>query len=518
MVPWKGNCVKNLGPQVMKKIDELKDLLRIVNDLEMAGEILNWDLSTYMPIGGIQARGRQIATLTRLRYERFTDPKIGKLLDGLFSYETSLPYDSDDASLIRITRRDFERAIKVPPDFIAQLAAHQSTAYQLWAEARPTNNFKKVQSSLEKTLEYSRQFANFYPGYEHIADPLIDDADYGMKASTIKMIFAQLREKLVPIVQAISSQEIIDDSCLRSNYPEFAQLEFCKEVLQQIGYDYSRGRHDLTHHPFTTKFSINDVRITTRVKENYLGECLYSMIHEAGHAMYEQGIDLEYEGTPLGSGTSAGVHESQSRLWENIIGRSRGFWEYFYPKLQNKFPEQLKDVSLETFYRAVNKVERSFIRTDADEVTYNLHVMLRFDFELALLEGKLSVKDLPDAWNARFLDDFGIYPSSVGEGVLQDVHWFSGLIGGAFQGYTLGNILSAQFFDAALEANPEILLCIPQGDFKPLLRWLQSNIYKPGRKFTTTELCERVTDRSLMIEPYIRYLINKFGEIYGLPL
>jgi carboxypeptidase Taq len=500
----------------MEKIKELRELLLEINDLEMASEILNWDQSTYMPPGGAAARGRQLATLARLRFEKFADPNIGRLLDELSSYETSLPYDSDDASLLRITRRDYERAIRIPPAFIARLAEHQSAAYQLWAEARPANDFKVIQPSLEKTLDFSRQFANFFPGYEHIADPLIDDADFGMKASIVKTIFSQLREALVPIVQAITSQEEIDDSCLRFHYPEADQLDFCKEVVEKIGYSYTRGRQDKTHHPFTTKFSINDVRITTRVKENFLGECLYSMIHEAGHAMYEQGVSIDYEGMPLGNGTSAGVHESQSRLWENIIGRSRGFWEYFYPKLQAVFPVQLSDVSLETFYRAVNKVERSFIRTDADEVTYNLHVMLRFDFELALLEGKLAVKDLPDAWNARFQEDFGIYPPNAGDGVLQDVHWYAGIIGGSFQGYTLGNILSAQFYEAALEAKPEIPEKIRQGEFEPLLGWLQSNIYRSGRKFTTSELLERATNHLMSIDPYIRYLQNKYGEFFVL--
>jgi carboxypeptidase Taq len=497
-----------------EKLIELKNHLFEINDLEMASEILSWDQSTYMPPGGAEARGRQLSTLTRLRFEKFTNLAIGKLLDELYAYEKNLSYDSDEASLIRITRRDYERAIKVPPAFVAKLAAHQSLAYQLWAEARPTNNFDAILPALEKTLDFSRQFADFYPGYEHIADPLIDEADNGMKASNIKALFAQLREALIPIVQSITSQEPIDDGCLRLFYPETDQLEFCKEVLQQIGYDYSRGRHDKTHHPFTTKFSIGDVRITTRVKENFLGECLYSMIHEAGHAMYEQGICVDYEGTPLASGTSAGVHESQSRLWENIIGRSRGFWEYFYPKLQMAFTDQLKKVSIDTFYRAVNKVEKSLIRTDADEVTYNLHVMLRFDLELDLLDGKLAVKDLPDAWNERFQKDFGIYPLNLGDGVLQDVHWYAGLIGGSFQGYTLGNILSAQFYEAALSAIPEIPDKIRYGHFEPLHEWLIQNVYKPGRKYTAPELLDRVAKSLMNIDPYMRYLKGKYGEIY----
>jgi carboxypeptidase Taq len=258
------------------------------------------------------------------------------------------------------------------------------------------------------------------------------------------------------------------------------------------------------------------VRITTRVREDFLGETLFSNIHEAGHAMYEQGIDMSLEGTPLANGTSAGVHESQSRTWENIVGRSKGFWEYFYPKLQAKFPEQLKGVSLDDFYRAVNKVERSLIRTDADEVTYNLHVMLRFDFELALLEGSMSIRDLPEAWHERFEKDFGVTPPDDKDGVLQDVHWYAGAIGGAFQGYTLGNVLSAQFYAAALKAHPEIPEEMKQGKFSTLHGWLKENLYKHGSKFTASEIVERATGGPMTIEPYIQYLKAKYGELYNL--
>jgi len=269
-----------------------------------------------------------------------------------------------------------------------------------------------------------------------------------------------------------------------------------------------------THHPFTTKFSLGDVRITTRVKEDYLGECLFSTLHEAGHAMYEQGINRDFEGTPLGTGTSAGVHESQSRLWENLVGRSRGFWQFFYPQLQAVFPSQLGAVPLEMFYRAINKVERSLIRTDADEVTYNLHVMIRFDLELALLEGRLAIGDLPAAWRERYQADLGIVPPADRDGVLQDVHWYDGIIGGAFQGYTLGNIMNAQFYEAALRAHPEIPAEIARGEFATLHNWLKTNIYQHGSKYTASELVESVTGQPLSIEPYIRYLRAKYGELY----
>jgi len=496
------------------ELTALKTRLIEISDLNNAAAVLGWDQATYMPSGGAEARGRQMATLAKLAQEKFIDLAVGKLLDDLQPYEESLPYDSDDASLIRVTRRDYERAIKIPPEFVGRFSAHSSESYQAWTEARPANDFARLRPLLEKTLDLSREMANFFPGYEHIADPLIDFADYGMKAASVRALFAELREKTVPIVQAITAQAPTDDSCLKRNYPEAGQFAFSELTIKRLGYDYTRGRMDKTHHPFTTGFSIGDVRITTRVQENWLGDCLFSAIHEAGHAMYEQGIDKAYEGTPLAGGASAGVHESQSRLWENVVGRSRGFWEYFYPELQKTFPEQLEDVSLETFHRAVNKVERSLIRTDADEVTYNLHVMLRFDFELKMLEGKLAVKDLPEAWHERFKADFGICAPNDRDGVLQDVHWFASVIGGVFQGYTLGNVLGAQFYAAALEAHPEIPDDMRQGKFDTLHRWLIENIYRHGRKYTAEELVQRVTGGPISIAPYIQYLHSKYGELY----
>ena len=293
-------------------------------------------------------------------------------------------------------------------------------------------------------------------------------------------------------------------------------MAFCEEVVRRLGYDFTRGRIDLTHHPFTTSFSIGDVRITTRVKENYLAECLFSNIHEAGHAFYEQGVGRKYEGSSLAAGTSAGVHESQSRLWENLVGRSRGFWEFFFPLLQSAFPGQMNGVDLVTFYRAINKVSRSLIRTDADEVTYNLHIMLRFEFELSMLEGKLAVKDLPEAWRERFKADIGIAPQDDKDGCLQDIHWYGGIIGGVFQGYTLGNVMGAQFFAEALKAHPEIPEEMRKGRFDTLHAWLIENIYKWGRKYTAPELVKQVTGGEVSIEPYINYLRTKYGELYHL--
>lgn len=496
------------------KLQALKERLLEAHDLDSTASILNWDQSTYMPPGGAPTRARQMAILGRLAHERFTDPAIGRLLERLQSYEESLPYDSDDASLIRVTRREYERAVRVPSKFVAELNSHQAESYQVWIEARPHNDFARVQPYLEKTLDLSRRYADYFPGYESIADPLIDESDYGMKASILSPLFAQLRGALMPIVDAVTSQPPADDGCLRQHFSEATQWAFSLDVARQIGYDFERGRLDKTHHPFETAFSIGDVRITTRVDELNLGQALFSTIHESGHAMYEQGINPDYEGTPLAHGTSSGVHESQSRLWENIVGRGRGFWTYFYPRVQAAFPAQLGPVPLDTFYRAINKVERSLIRTDADEVTYNLHVMLRFDLELALLEGQLAVRDLADAWRERYRADLGVVSPDDRDGVLQDVHWYGGMIGGSFQGYTLGNILGAQFYEAALRARPDIPAQIEQGHFDMLHGWLRESIYRHGSKCTAAELVQRVTGGPLSIEPYVRYLRNKYGQKY----
>lgn len=499
-----------------EKFDQLKALLGEVNNIESAAGVLYWDQSTYMPPGGAAARGRQLATLSQIAHEKFTAPIIGDLLEALRPFENERSYDSDEAAIIRATRRDYEKATRVPSSFVAEMSAHGAASYEAWVKARPANDFAAVQPYLEKTVDLSRQLADFFPGYDHIADPLIDFADYGMKAETIRALFAELRAELTPLAQAITSHPPADDSCLRRHYPEAQQLAFGKQVIERFGYDFQRGRQDKTVHPYMTKFSLDDVRITTRVDEHDLSGALFSTLHESGHAMYEQGINLAYEATPLGGGASAGVHESQSRLWENQVGRSRGFWEHYYPLLQKTFPGTLDDVSLDSFYRAINKVQRSLIRTEADEVTYNLHVMLRFDLELELLEGKLAVRDLAEAWRNRFEADFGIPVPDDRDGALQDVHWFHGIVGGSFQGYTLGNILSAQFFSLATAARPEIPAQIAQGQFSALLTWLRENIYTYGSKYTAPELIERVTGGTLRIEPYMTYLREKYGELYDI--
>ncbi|MBN1180114.1 MAG: carboxypeptidase M32 [Anaerolineae bacterium] len=487
-----------------------------IGDLNAAAALLFWDQSTYMPPGGAEARGRQLGLLKQLAHERSTDPALGALLDALQPYAESLPADSDEACLVRVARREYEQAVRIPADFMARLTQHQTQIYTVWAAARPENDFAAVAPYLEKTVDLSRQMADFFPGYAHIADPLIDFSDYGMTVAAIRPLFADLRERLRPMVEAIAGNPPVDVSFLHRHFPEDGQWAFGLDVIERLGYDFEHGRQDKTHHPFTIKFSLDDVRITTRVHEDDLTEALFGTIHESGHAMYEQGIDRHFEATPLGSGTSSGVHESQSRLWENLVGRSRRFWQFFYPRLQETFPKQLEGVTLDAFYQAINEVKPSLIRTSADEVTYNLHIIIRFDLELALLEGDLAVRDLPEAWRARYQSDLGVTPPDDKDGVMQDIHWYAGMVGGEFQGYTLGNILSAQFFDAAVSAHPEIPEQIAAGSFGQLHGWLRENIYRHGSKFTAAELVERVTGGPMRLEPYIRYLHDKFGELYEL--
>ena len=497
---------------------ELTARLREINDISSAVALLQWDQTTYMPPGGTPARGRQIATLQRIAHEKFADKAIGELLDALEPALENRPSDDDDAALLRIVRREFERAIKIPARFMAEVSSHFAVSYDRWTIARPANDFDVVRPMLEKTLDFSREYAELFPGRAHIADPLIERTDFGMTVASLRPLFNELRPALAEMVKVLMAQPPVDGSFLHRTYPKTQQWKFGIDVIRAFGYDFTRGRQDRTHHPFMTKFSLGDVRITTRVYEKDLSSALFSTMHEAGHALYEQGIDRRYEATPLASGTSSGVHESQSRLWENLVGRSRHFWRRYYPQLHATFPDQLAGIEEDDFYRAINRVRPSLIRVEADEVTYNLHVLIRFELELALLEGKVRVADLPQAWAEHYESLLGLQPPTDADGVLQDVHWFADFIGGAFQGYTLGNILAAQYYAKALENRPSIPAEIQEGDFTGLHAWLQENIYRHGSKFTTDELTKRITGGPVHLKPYLDYLRTKYAGIYRLSL
>lgn len=500
----------------MEKMARLREALAEVADLRSAAAVLVWDQRTYMPPGGSEARGRQLSRLSKLAHERFASGEVGELLEGLKSYEESLPYDSDDASLLRLVRRNYEREARLDANFVAELTRHTSDAYAVWARARPADDFEAARPYLERGMELSRRYAEYFPESEHPADPLIEGPDPGMSAASVREVFSQLRERLLPLAGEILSGAPANDSCLRRGYGEAEKFGFAEDVIRRFGYDFERGRQDLTPHPFMIRFANGDVRITTRTAENDLRSPLFPTMHEAGHALYEQNVAPDFDGTPLARGTSMGLHESQSRLWENIVGRGRPFWRFFYPRLQKTFPAQLKDVPMEEFHRAINKVERSLIRTEADEVTYNLHVIMRFDFELDLLEGNMEVRDLPEAWRERMKEDLGVVPTDDRDGCLQDAHWFNGIPGGKFQGYTLGNVMSAQIYDSALDARPEIPNQTASGEFGALRGWLTENIYRHGSKFTADEILQSATGSPLSIEPYMKYLRSKYGELYGI--
>ncbi len=498
------------------ELQELKTHLAELSDINAIAALLGWDQSSIMPAGAGEGRGRQLAYISRLSHEKFTSPTIGRLLDTLQKQAESWDPDSIDAAIVRVTAKDYAQATRVPTEFVSAFSEHTNQSYMTWAAARPANDFRSVVPVLEKTVEMSRQLSRYHGEGAHIADALIDGSDSGMTVATLRPLFTTLRERLVPLVERIVAQAPIDDSALRGPFPVQAQLDYAAKLAERLGYDMNRGRLDTAPHPFCAPLHHGDVRITTRAREDDLGDSLFSVIHEVGHAMYEQGVAKELEGTPLASGTSSGVHESQSRLWENIVGRSKSFWQHYYPELQATFPAQLGHVSVDTFYRAINKVSRSLIRTDADEVTYNLHVIVRFELELALLEGTIAVKDLAEVWQERYQQALGIAPTNDKDGVLQDIHWYAGAVGGAFQGYTIGNIMSAQIYEAALTHDSSIAPAIARGDYKPLLTWLQTHLYATGRRYDAPTTLKRVTGQELSIEPYFRYLNSKYAELYSL--
>jgi carboxypeptidase Taq len=476
--------------------------------------MLVWDQSTNMPPANADYRGQQIGFISKLAHEKLADPKMGRMLNELVPWTTTLDPDSTEARLVAEVAKEYERAVNIPSAFMEKFFGHTARVYQTWVEAREKNDFSLVSSLLRESLEYSKEYSSFFPDAQHVADPLIDRSDEGMYVFILQPLFQDLRKKLVPMIEQIRESEPVDRKYLLQHYPKQKQLQFIDIVLDHFGIDRTRTRQDFSPHPFMIRLAGDDIRMTTRIREWEVTDGLFSSIHESGHALYELGIAPELFDTPLMKGVSSGLHESQSRLWENLVGKSRAFWEFFYPKLQSVFPAQLGSVPMETFYRAMHHVSPSQIRTEADEITYNLHVIIRFDLELDLLTGKLDVADLPEAWRQRYKQDLGVEVTEVKDGVLQDVHWFADFIGGQFQGYTIGNILSCQLFDAAKTAHPSIMKEMGQGQFDTLHNWLKSNIYQHGKKFTITEIINRATGQELMIDPYVKYLTEKYQTIY----
>jgi carboxypeptidase Taq len=498
-----------------EKYAKLTELIAEVQDLNHCGALMGWDQHTYMPAGAAEERGNMQATLAKTVHEKFVSDEIGSLLAELTKDLPDLDQDSEEYRIITVTARDYERETRVPGDFVAEFAQVTTLANQAWMEARGKSDFSIFQPHLEKILEMGKRYVSFFPPSDHPYDTLLDIYEPGMKTADVKTIFEALRPQQVELVKAIASKPQVDDSFLHVDYDEQTMLGFSEEVATAFGYDFKRGRQDKSAHPFTQGMGPDDVRITTRFDPKHPFALLFGTMHETGHALYEQGVGHTWSRTMVESGASLALHESQSRLWENLVGRSLPFWEHFYPRVQELFPSQLKNVKLEQFYKGINKVQPSLIRVEADEATYNLHIMLRLELEIAMIEGKVAVKDLPDLWNTKMQEYLGVTPPNDAKGVLQDIHWSGGMLG-YFSTYALGNIISVQLWERFLEYNPELDDQIRKGDFSALLSWLRVKIHQYGRKYEPQELVQRVTKAKIDSAPYVRYLNKKYRAIYGL--
>jgi carboxypeptidase Taq len=491
----------------------LKERQATISDVNTARNALNWDRQTYMPEGGVTGRAEQLATLSRLVHEMLVSRETAELMAALEKPEPG----SEDFAFVRLAQRDYERTAKLPNRLVEELARATALAQPAWEQARARSDWASFEPHLGKILLLQRERTECLGYEDHPYDALLDFYEPGAKKARLQEMFEELKAELMPLIREISA--LSDGNRSRPLYGSFdekKQEEFAQRVVSDFGYDWKRGRLDRVVHPFCISLGgPGDVRITTRFDPGWLSPALFATLHEAGHAMYEQGIDPIYSRTPLSGGTSMGVHESQSRLWENLVGRSRTFWSFYYPRLREAFPEALGDTDLQTFYRAINEVKPSEIRVEADELTYNLHILLRFELEISLIEEDLAVAELPAAWNAKMEEYLGVTPEDEINGVLQDVHWAAGLFG-YFPTYTIGNVLAAQLFEEALKAHPQIPEEMGHGEFGTLRGWLWEKIHRHGRRYDPDELIEMATGRPLQTAPYLRYLKHKFGELYRL--
>ena len=509
--------------KTLKTVEALTTRLSEIQRINSAASLLSWDQETYMPAGGGEARAEQISTLQGIAHQKLISPETEQLLatwvdqqSGEIRDSPGEAWDEPARSLLREVWRDYSRAKKLPSDFVMTLSRECSLAQQVWAEAKENHAFSQFLPNLRTVLSLKREEAEYLGYRDSPYNALLDVYEPGFTIAALRPLFAQIKGRLVPLLKKIQQSSVqIDDTILFHTFDQARQLEFGRMVLIAMGYDFERGRLDLSAHPFTTSFHPTDVRVTTRVHEHDLQSCLFSCIHEGGHGLYDQGLDPRYFGTPLGDSVSLGIHESQSRMWENCVGRSRAFWRFFYPMLQQTFHHQLRALDGEQFYAAINRVKPSLIRVEADELTYNLHVMLRFEIEQDLIEGRTKPEDLPGIWNQKMEQYLGIVPSNDAEGVLQDVHWSFGAFG-YFPTYTLGNLYSVQFYEQAKLEIPHLEDEIAAGQLMLLQRWLGQKIHRWGRMFTPDHLAQRVTGKSLDPEPFLIYVEKKYGELYQL--
>lgn len=491
-----------------KFLDHVRDIFRLRSVIAL----LDWDQETQMPKHGVRARAEQISMMSGLAHDRLVSDDTRRLMeavktDGHYERETNL----------RETRRQYERAIRVPTRLVMDIAHTSTLAKDAWQEARQQKDFSKFAPLLGKLLDLKREQADRI-GYETEAyDALLDEYEPGAKAAEIEQLFDGLQKATVSLLQRIAGAKTKPDfSILSRRFPRAAQQELSRKMAEAVNFDFSAGRQDVSAHPFcTTIGGAGDVRITTRYNERYLPSAMYGTLHECGHALYEQGLPIEHLFTPMAEAVSLGIHESQSLMWENMVGRSRAFLEHHYPTIQKMFPDALGNVSLHAFYGAINTVQPSFIRVEADEVTYNLHIVLRFGLERAMLSRKLEVRDVPSAWNERFKGLLGLTPPDDAQGCLQDIHWSMGAIG-YFPTYTLGKLYAAQFFAQASKDIPDLPDRIRRNDLRALLSWLRENIHRHGQRYRAHELVQKVTGKSLTIEPFMQYVTGKCQEIYKL--
>ena len=500
---------------MQKKFELLKEKMAEIADLQSLGALAGWDQQVYMPPKGGEARSLAIAALDKAVQEKSTAPELGGLIDDCYDWALAKGQDSDDAAFLRIARRDYERRKKLPLDFVIERSKASSEAINIWTRARAENDYESFVPCLEKVITLSRREADYVGYKDNPYDALVDTFEEGMTKAVLEKTLSGLRDGLLPVYKSIlEHKDAVSSDLLKVPCDEDKQFAFVNEVVAALGFDSARGRQDRAAHPFTTSFGLDDVRITTRTSKNWLPEALYSSVHECGHALYDQGYPASFARTPLASGASMGIHESQSRMWENVVGRSLPFCEWLLPLLNKYFPDSFASVTPEQLYHALNKVEPSHIRTEADEVTYNLHIILRFEMETALLSGLIKPKDAPALWNEKARKYIGVVPEKYSDGILQDIHWALGYIG-YFPTYALGNIMAAQFYAQAQAAMPGLRGAIARGNFKPLRGWLGEQIHCHGRKYTAGQLLKRVTGAELGHGAFVNYLREKYSVIYG---
>ncbi len=491
---------------------DYKNHVQKAADVIFSIAVLSWDQETYMPEKGAEFRAQQISTLSGVYHKMITDDTLGKWLEEL-SKDTSL--NEKQKKNVELTKETYDKQKKFTTEFVELMSKTVSECFQAWQTAKEKNDFSVYQPKLEKLVELKKQECEILGYKEHPYDAQLNEYEKGATAKDLEKLFADVRKELVPFVKKIKQARQVDDSFFYKAYDTDKQWSFGLDLLKQMGYDFDAGRQDKSSHPFTISFSPMDVRVTTRVHENDISEMIWSCIHEGGHGLYEQGLPAEEYGLPLSEAISLGIHESQSRLWENNVGRSLAYWKKNFPLAQSIFPEQLKDVKAEDFYKAMNKVEASLIRTSADELTYHFHVMIRFEIEKALFEGAIKVSDLPSYWNAKYKEYLGIDVPSDTKGVLQDIHWSHGSFG-YFPTYSIGSFYAAQFFDQAKKENPNLLSEIEKGEMQNLLKWLREKIHIHGRFYTASELCEKITGEKLNFSHFMNYAKEKYGAIYGI--